>query len=333
MLSPPLSLAWKKLIITILAEVKAEMTKIAYVFPGQGSQWVGMGRDLYDSFPSAKAIFDRADDVLGAPLTRLCFEGPEEELRQTINAQPAILTVSYACLEAARGVDPALPPPAFIAGHSLGEYTALAASGVIDFATAVYMARERGRLMHEAGMMRPGGMAAIIGLDETLLTAVCQQTDTHIVNINCPGQLVISGAQENIDKAVELAKAKGARRAIPLAVSGAFHTPLMQPAVDGMSEVVAGISFREPAIPIVANTTAQPLATAASVGPELLRQLCDCVLWQQSIEYMLDNGVSTFIEIGPGKVLTGLIKRINGEAKTINIGDASAIMNLVDTGI
>ena len=309
------------------------MTKVAYVFPGQGAQWVGMGRDLYDNFPSAKAVFERADEVLGIPLSKLCFEGPEDELRQTINAQPAILTASYACLEAANGVGHGLPPPAFIAGHSLGEYTALAVAGVIDFATAVYLARERGRLMHEAGMMRPGGMAAIMGFDKTLLTEVCQQTDTHIVNINCPGQLVISGAQENIDKAVELAKAKGALRAVPLAVSGAFHTPLMQPAVDGMSEVIAGISFREPAIPIVANTTAQPMATAAPVGTELLRQLCDCVQWQRSIEYMIGEGVSTFIEIGPGKVLTGLIKRINGEVATINIGDALAIANLAGTGI
>ncbi len=306
----------------------AELMKIACVFPGQGSQWVGMGRDLHDNYNSAKTVFDQADEVLGIPLTRLCFDGPEDELRQTINAQPAILTVSYACLEAAREAGHSLPLPAFVAGHSLGEYTALVVAGVLDFATAVYLARERGRLMYEAGLVRPGGMAAIIGFDEALLAEVCRQTDTHIVNINCPGQLVISGAQENLTRAMDLAKAKGAPRVVPLPVSGAFHTPLMQPAVEGMSSIIAALSFHEPVIPIIANTTAQPLNTAESVKAELLRQLCDCVQWQRSIEYMVNEGVSTFIEIGPGKVLTGLIKRINKEVKTINIGDAQAIMSL-----
>ena len=306
----------------------AESVKVAYVFPGQGSQWAGMGRDLYDNFDSAKAVFDQTDEILGFPLSGLCFEGPEEELRQTINAQPAVVTVSYACLQAAREASHNLPPPDFVAGHSLGEYTALAVAGVLDFATTVYLARERGRLMHEAGVARPGGMTAIIGFDEALLAEVCRQTDTRMANINCPGQLVISGARENLTQAVDLVKAKGAHRTIPLQVSGAFHTPLMQPAVDAITEIITKISFNEPAIPIIANTTAQPLTTAESVKAELLRQLCNCVQWQRSIEYMVDEGVSTFIEIGPGKVLTGLIKRINKDVKTLNIGDAPAINEL-----
>lgn len=303
----------------------AESVKAAYVFPGQGSQGVGMGRDLYDNFDSAKAVFDQADEVLGFPLSGLCFEGPEAELRQTINAQPAIVTVSYACWQAIREASRSLPPPAFVAGHSLGEYTALAVAEVLDFATTVYLARERGRLMHEAGVARPGGMAAIIGFDEALLAEVCRQTDTRIANINCPGQLVISGAQENLTQAVDLVKAKGTSRTIPLSVSGAFHTSLMQSAVDGMTEITDTLSFHEPVVPIIGNTTAQPLTTAESVKAELLSQLCNCVQWQRSIEYMVNEGVSTFIEIGPGTVLTGLIKRINKDVKTINIGDVPAI--------
>ena len=287
---------------------------------------MGMGCDLYSSFPAARAVFTRADEALGFSLSRLCFEGPETELRQTINAQPALVATSLACLEAVREVNgSALPPPAFVAGHSLGEYTALAVAGVVDFATVVYLARERGRLMHEAGLARPGGMVAVIGFDEASLVEVCHETGTWLANVNCPHQLVISGTQENLAKASELARARGAKRTVPLSVSAAFHTPLMQSAVDGISRILESIPFADPVVPIVANTTAEPMTSAAEVKAELLRQLCQGVQWQRSVEYMIDDGVAAFIEIGPGEVLSGLIRRINPDVRTVNIGDVPAI--------
>ncbi len=305
------------------------MTPTAWVFPGQGSQSVGMCRDLYDNVKSARAVFEQADKALGFSISRLCFEGPEDVLRQTINAQPALVTAGYSCLEAAREISGnKLATAAFTAGHSLGEYTALAAAGVLDFSTAVRLARERGRLMHEAGQQRAGAMAAIMGLEETKLAEVCRQSDTVMANINSPGQIVISGAAENIAKAMEMATAAGASRTVQLQVSGAFHSPLMQPAVEGMIKYIDATVFKTPSIPVIGNVTALPLATPEDVKTELKKQLLSPVQWVRSIEYMVQQGVTTFIEIGPGRVLTGLIKRINKEVATQNLGDLTAIKAL-----
>jgi [acyl-carrier-protein] S-malonyltransferase len=290
---------------------------IAYVFPGQGSQWAGMGHDLYVNLPEARAVFEEADSVLGFPLSGLCFEGPEDVLRQTVNAQPAIMTVSVAYLRTSPHLK-GKPLPCFVAGHSLGEYTALVAAGTLSFADALRLARERGRLMQEAGNLTSGGMLAVIGLDEATVSGICQATGTEIANINCPGQIAISGPSEVLDKAARLAKEKGAQRAIPLPVSGAFHSRLMQPAADGMAKAVANLQFQDAAIPIVANTTGQPMTNGNALKAELLNQLCHSVLWQKSVEWMLKEGTLEFVEIGPGQVLTGLIKRISKDAKAIS---------------
>jgi len=284
-----------------------------------------MGRDLYDAFSQAREVFEEADDALGFHLSRLCFEGPEEELAQTVNTQPAILTVSLACLKAAAGLAGGLICPAFMAGHSLGEYTALVAAQVLDFKDAVRLTRQRGKLMQEAGDRVPGGMAAIIGLDEVSLEAICEETGAQVANLNSPGQIVISGTKEALARAMDLASAMGARHNMSLKVSGAFHSSLMQPAAEGMAQAISQLRFRDPNVPIVINSTAQPVTTAEAVKEELLRQLCCPVQWQKSVEFMMDAGVSTFIEIGPGQVLTGLIKRIDQEVQTLNVGDASSI--------
>ena len=302
------------------------MTKVAWVFPGQGSQTVGMGRDLYDNVPAAKAVFDEADKALGFSLTGLIFNGPEEDLRQTINAQPALVTAAIACLEAARALaGDKLPAPAFLAGHSLGEYTALAVAGVFDFPTAVKLARERGRLMHEAGQKVPGAMAAVLGLDQAKLAEVCEAAGVVMANINSPGQIVISGEVTAITKASALANEAGAKRVVPLQVSGAFHSPLMKPAVEGMRQYLEATTFKDPSVPVIANCTALPLMEGQEVKKELLAQLTSPVQWQKTVEYMAANGADTIIEIGPGKVLTGLVGRIDKNLKTINLNDLAGI--------
>ena len=300
-----------------------------FLFPGQGSQTVGMCQELFQTSSSARALFQEADDTLGFSLSRLCFEGPEEELRKTINAQPAILTASLACLQAIAERNSNFPHlPRFVAGHSLGEYTALVAAGALEFPVALRLVRERGKLMELASDQRPGGMAAIIGLDESALEELCQLAGAELGNINTPEQIVISGSRDALARTIDLARIRGAKRAIPLEVSGAFHSMLMEPVRRGLQEAVAQVPFEDPKIPIVANTTALPLTTAQGVKQELLQQVCQCVRWQRSVEYMVHAGVSTFLEIGPGHVLSSLVKRISSDVKTYSIADTSAIENL-----
>ncbi|KPK22106.1 MAG: hypothetical protein AMJ76_00805 [Dehalococcoidia bacterium SM23_28_1] len=305
----------------------------AWVFPGQGSQQVGMGLDLYEAFPVARDVFQEANEALGLPLSRLCFEGPEDTLRQTINAQPAIMAVSLACLQAALEAGCLQErPAAFMAGHSLGEYTALVAAGALTFRDGLRLVRERGRLMQEAGERVPGAMAAIIGLPEDKVTELCYQTRAEVCNLNSPGQAVIGGTLEAVERAVDEARARGARQAIRLNVSGAFHSSLMRPAAEGMAEIVAGTPFADAQVPIVANSTAQPITSAEAIRRELLEQLRRPVLWQRSVEYMVENGVTTFVEIGPGRVLTALIRRIDGSTSTKNLGDAPSIRQEAECG-
>jgi len=308
----------------------SELSKVAYVFPGQGSQSTGMGVDLYDRYPSARAVFDQADASLGFSLSRLCFEGPDEELTKTHNVQPAILVVSIACLKAIEEAAMAnFPSPSFVAGHSLGEYTALVAAGALDLEDAVLLVRERGRLMYEAGLRNPGGMLAVIGLDEETVKDISLHSGTEISNINCPGQIVISGATQALAEADKLARARGARVLIPLKVSGAFHSALMEPAVAEFSKIVSNIGFKPPSIPVVSNVTARLLTDADSIKEELVKQLRNCIQWQRSVEYMMQGGVTTFYEMGPGRVLSGLLRRINSELQTFNISGVEDIAQLV----
>lgn len=300
------------------------MPEVAFIFPGQGSQAVGMGLDLFENSPPARQVFEEANDALGFPLSELCFRGPEEKLRQTLNTQPAVMTASLACLKAAFGNGNGIQP-AFVAGHSLGEFTAMVAAGVLSLSDGIRLVQERARLMQDAGEKCPGGMAAVIGLDLISLEEVCQETGTQIANLNSPEQTVISGTKNGLAWAMDLAKARGAKRVIRLDVSGAFHSYLMETAAGGLAEAVSRFKFCNPLIPIVANTTGYPKSTAAEVKEGIIQQVCGCVRWQSSIEYMVDAGVDTFIEIGPGKVLTGLIRRINNDVNVLNINDLATI--------
>ena len=301
-------------------------SRTAYIFPGQGSQMAGMGKDLYQASGAAQAVFREADEVLGFSLSSLCFEGSEDELRETVNAQPALLATSVAVLEAIGEAAGGRPPVArFVAGHSVGEYAALVAAGALPFAQALRLVRERGRLMQYAGQVRPGSMAAILGLDVASVEQLCQQTGAEVANINCDGQIVISGPRHALVRAIDLSRALGAKKAVPLMVSGAFHSSLMRPAIPGMAAALDGASFQAPEVPIISNRTAEPLRRAEDLREELVEQICSCVRWSDSVEYMAANGVSTFVEVGPGKVLSGLVKRISRDAEALSVSDVASL--------
>lgn len=327
-------------------------TRVAFLFPGQGSQAVGMGADIFEASPAARRVFNEADEALGFPLSQLCFTGPDETLRETINAQPALVTVSLALLAAlqetlaaqAESVSSSwITPftPAFTAGHSVGEYAALVASGSLTLADATRLVRERGRLMHHEGTVCPGSMAAIIALDEKILQEVCAEataqasahkTSTHpgegqvaIANYNAPGQIVISGEMKALNLAMELAKARGAKKVMPLAVSGAFHSPVMQPAATGLAQAIAATPVHDAQIPLIGNIHATALTSAQDIRAELAQQIASSVQWTRSVEQMVSAGVTTFIEIGPGQALTGMIKRIAKGTTLLNISNGADV--------
>ena len=305
---------------------------VSTVFPGQGSQVVGMGKDLSDNFTLAKQIFQEADDTLGYKLSDLMFNGPDKDLEDTSCSQPAIMAVSVACwkvLNEAMG-DMKLKVQCS-AGHSLGEYTSLVISGVISYSDGLRLVQERGRLMHDASVVRPGSMAAVIGLNEQEVETVCSQSGAQMANINSNDQIVISGDSEYVAEAVQIASDMGARKVITLPVSGAFHSSLMEYASDGLSKILDEIDFNDSEVPIIANSTGLPVKSADEIKEELLKGLCSCVQWKDSIQYMVNSGVSNFIEFGPSRVLSSLIKRINKEVTVESISSVKTLEQFVDS--
>jgi [acyl-carrier-protein] S-malonyltransferase len=303
---------------------------IAFVFPGQGSQFPGMGKDLAENFATARQVFEEAGDALGFDLAALCFEGPEDELKLTANTQPAILTVSVAALRVLQEETGLVP--SFLAGHSLGEYAALVCGEALTFADAVRIVRQRGTFMQEAVPVGVGTMAAIMGLDNARLEEVCQAAAQGEVvapaNFNSPGQVVIAGHVGAVQRAVELAREAGAKRALPLPVSAPFHCSLMQPAAERLARVLADIAVVPLTVPVVSNVEARPNSDAEAVRELLVKQVCAPVRWEASVNMMADAGVERFVEIGPGKVLAGLIKRIVRKMPVDNVGDVAGLKAL-----
>jgi [acyl-carrier-protein] S-malonyltransferase len=306
---------------------------IACIFPGQGSQKAGMGRALADTYPICRATFDEADDALGQPLSRLIFEGPDDQLTLTENAQPAILTVSIAAfrLLQARGL-----VPAFVAGHSLGEYSANVAAETFSFADALRLVRQRGRYMQEAVPPGDGAMAAILGLDAEQVAQACADVAAGDVvsaaNLNGPGQVVIGGGRDAVKRAGDRAKALGAKRVIPLDVSAPFHTALMKPAAERLAPELCAAAARDPRIPVVANVDAEPKRSAEAVRDALIRQIASPVQWEASVTRLASEGVTTYVEVGPGSVLTGLVRKIHREADALAFGmpdDLASVDSLI----